>query len=252
MRVALAQLSVADGRLNDNLTKAARLLEWAIKSGAEAVFFPELAATGFNGAVELEELLALSNEAVIGIGAALKIDGKKYNAYILMKNGEVLYIRKKYVLFRPMKEHEVFEAGEMPEPVELGGLKFAFPICYELRFPELFGRLLGEVDVFVVPAAWPASRKDHWATLLQARSIETFSYVLGVNRWGPGTYGPFAGHSAVAMPSGEPLVLGEGEGLLIFDLEKELIEEWRKFPAMEDRIRLIGTLRAGGRRYGTS
>jgi predicted amidohydrolase len=136
----------------------------------------------------------------------------------------------------------------LPVAVELSGWTLSVLICYELRFPELFGLTLGRTNAFVVPAAWPSSRIEHWRTLLVARALENAAYVVGVNRWGPGTHGPFGGNSCVVDPLGARRCMGEGEGLLVVELEKERVEEARRFPALADRLKLRGTLPSAGRR----
>ena len=247
MKVAIVQLSVLDGSVRDNVKKIKTFVEWAKREGAKAVFFPELALTGFSEVDEesvkegLKEIMTVSEDITLGLGSAWHENDKKFNAYLLIRDGDIKYVRKKYLLFEPMNEHKTFEKGGLPEPLELDGWKFAFPICYELRFPELFGALMEEVEVFVVPASWPRSRKHHWETLLRARAIESVAYVIGVNRWGPGTFGPFAGGSAATSPDGVTVSMGDGEGILVIDLEKEVVKEARRFPSFEDRIELMMT-----------
>ena len=258
MKVAVAQLELVDGVVQYNLNKIRTFVELAKHKEVNAIFFPELSLTGFSEVNEdsinegLKEVRALSKNITIGLGSVWYEDNKSFNTYLLIREGVIEYVRKKYLLFEPMKEHETFERGELPEPVELDGWRFVFPICYELRFPELFGALLEETEVFVVPASWPASRKLHWETLLRARAIENAAYVIGVNRWGPGTFGPFAGSSAVVSPDGTSISMGEGEGILVTDLEKEALEKAREFPSFEDRIRLTRTLTNARSRSYTS
>ena len=54
---------------------------------------------------------------------------------------------------------------------ELG--RVGLTTCYDLRFPELYRLLSDErAELVIVPAAWPASRIDHWSVLARARAIE--------------------------------------------------------------------------------
>ena len=59
-------------------------------------------------------------------------------------------------------------------------------VCYDLRFADEFWQLALDTDVYLVPANWPAKRRLHWQSLLQARAIENQAYVVGVNRVGDG------------------------------------------------------------------
>ena len=50
--------------------------------------------------------------------------------------------------------------------------------------PTSSGSSRADTDVYLVPANWPAKRREHWMALLQARAIENQAYVVGVNRVG--------------------------------------------------------------------
>ncbi len=53
-------------------------------------------------------------------------------------------------------------------------------VCYDLRFPELYRRLIEDGARFVtVPSAFaPHTGKDHWEVLLRARAIENQVFVV--------------------------------------------------------------------------
>lgn len=61
--------------------------------------------------------------------------------------------------------------------------------CYDLRFPELFRRLVDRgMDVLVMPSAFVApTGRAHWEVLLRARAIENQVYVVAANQYGPQT-----------------------------------------------------------------
>ena len=62
----------------------------------------------------------------------------------------------------------------------------------------------------IVVANWPARRRHHWRTLLQARAIENQCYVVGVNRIGlDGNNVEYCGDSLVV----------DYEGGLVADLQ---------------------------------
>ena len=260
MKIALAQIRVVDGAVKRNLKRIKTFVREAVEEqGSEAVMFPELALTGFSIPSEnelkeaFEELSSLSEGTYIGVGSVFIKENKAYNSYLVFGNGKIVYVRNKYMLFKPMKEDKTFEVGELPEIFELGDLKASVIICYELRFPELFAVNVSDAHLYLVPASWPSSRSEQWVTLLRSRAIETWSYVLGINRWGEGSYGPFGGFSGLALPDGSWKGLGEGEGILTVELDPERLEGWRsEFPAYQDRLKLIGTVPTFRPRYGTS
>lgn len=110
--------------------------------------------------------------------------------------------------------------------------------CYDLRFPEMFRQLTDErVDLFVVPAAWPASRVGHWTVLTQARAIENQTPLVALNT--AGTHGgvPMGGRSIAVDAMGTVLAeLGTDEGILRAEIDSVATAEWReRFPALGDR-----------------
>ncbi len=59
-------------------------------------------------------------------------------------------------------------------------------VCYDLRFPELFRKLMSlGAEIFVVPAAFTAiTGKAHWETLVRARAIENLAFVVAAAQGG--------------------------------------------------------------------
>jgi predicted amidohydrolase len=110
--------------------------------------------------------------------------------------------------------------------------------CYDLRFPELFRQLLDAgSDVFVVPAAWPAARVEHWSLLGRARAIENQSFVVQCNTGGEHSGHVMGGRSQVVSPMGDVLAAaGEGEEVLAVDLDMAEVARYRgAFPVLTDR-----------------
>ena len=64
-------------------------------------------------------------------------------------------------------EHERFRAGTEPVTVQIGDLRVTPFICYDLRFADVFWAAAPDTDVYLVPANWPAARRNHWRTLLR-------------------------------------------------------------------------------------
>ena len=115
---------------------------------------------------------------------------------------------------------------------ELGGLKFGFSICYDLRFPELYRKLVTEknVDAFVISSAWPFPRVEHWRVLAQARAIENQAYVIASNRVGKDDELWFCGNSAIIDPRGVVIAAASAdrEELIHADLSQELVDSVRQ------------------------
>ncbi|HEV3170171.1 MAG TPA: carbon-nitrogen family hydrolase [Actinocrinis sp.] len=110
--------------------------------------------------------------------------------------------------------------------------------CYDLRFPEMFRKLVDAgVQTVIIPAAWPARRREHWRILLQARAIENQVYVLACVAVGTQAGLDMSGHSMVIDPWGAILVEGgEGEQIIHADIDLGLVDETRdRFPVLRDR-----------------
>ena len=113
-------------------------------------------------------------------------------------------------------------------------------ICYDVRFPELYRRLMeaGAV-VFTVPAAFTTvTGKAHWHVLLRARAIENLAYVIA-----PGQYGSHPderttfGHSLIIDPWGRVLAeAAEGDRHIAADIDPNMPAQLRSdFPALDNR-----------------
>lgn len=118
--------------------------------------------------------------------------------------------------------------------------RIGLTICYDLRFPEMFRRLIDDgATVFTVPAAFTkVTGTAHWHTLLRARAIENLAYVIA-----PGQYGEHAdnrstfGHSMIIDPWGRVIAeQAEGNCHVAADIDPNLPMKLRAdFPALDNR-----------------
>ncbi len=76
--------------------------------------------------------------------------------------------------------------GNRLEVVDTPAGKIGLSICYDLRFPELYRRLVQKgAEILVVPSAFAhTTGKDHWMPLLRARAIENSCYVVAPAQYG--------------------------------------------------------------------
>jgi predicted amidohydrolase len=110
--------------------------------------------------------------------------------------------------------------------------------CYDLRFPELFRSLIARgSELFIVPAAWPSARVEHWLLLGRARAVENQSLMLQCNTAGEHSGYLMGGHSQVVAPTGEVLAqAGTAEEVLVVDIDLNSVSDYRaRFPALGDR-----------------
>lgn len=145
-------------------------------------------------------------------------------------HGEVRAVYRKLHMFdvevegRSYRESAVTEPGEeIVTSATADGVELGMSICYDLRFPELFGVLaLRGARVVALPSAFtlPTTR-DHWEILLRARSIENEVFVIAANQVGPHPGGHHSGgRSMIVDPWGVVLARAEDrEGFVAADLD---------------------------------
>jgi deaminated glutathione amidase len=84
-------------------------------------------------------------------------------------------------------------------------------VCYDVRFPHLYRALAhAGAEILSVPSAFThTTGTAHWHTLLRARAIENFCYVIAPAQCGmhPGKRRTY-GHSLIVAPWGE--IIAEG------------------------------------------
>ncbi|RDH42869.1 carbon-nitrogen hydrolase family protein [Zooshikella ganghwensis] len=113
-------------------------------------------------------------------------------------------------------------------------------ICYDLRFPEIFRKLAEQhVDIFCIPSAFTAvTGAAHWETLVKARAIENFSYVIAANQTGMhGDKRETHGHSMIVDPWGQAIAsTTKGEAVILADIDLQKVKQIRdQMPSLSHR-----------------
>ncbi|MBP6338697.1 MAG: carbon-nitrogen hydrolase family protein [Vitreoscilla sp.] len=250
MKIAALQM-VSTPDVNRNLATAARLIAQASTAGAKLVALPEyfclmgqrdddkLAIAEADGDGPIQRFLAgaAKQHGLWLVGGTLPIrastPGKVRNACCVWgPDGQRVARYDKIHLFafnngrEAYDEGRVLEAGDTPVAFAADGLRVGLSVCYDLRFPELYRRLMQPpCDVLVVPAAFThTTGQAHWELLLRARAVENQCVVLasaqgGLHENGRRTFG----HSMVIDPWGAVLasqVDGEGMAMAEVDLTR--------------------------------
>lgn len=146
------------------------------------------------------------------------------------------------------RESNAYEAGCSVVSIDdtpVGRLGLA--VCYDLRFPALFGALGDRrCDTIAVPAAFTRpTGAAHWHVMLRARAIEASAFVIapaqvGRHEDGRETYG----HSLVIDPWGEVLLDmgGDAPGLGYCEIDLARIAEVRaQVPALANRRQIANS-----------
>ena len=120
------------------------------------------------------------------------------------------------------------------------GIVVGLSVCYDLRFPELYRRLIDAgAELLVVPAAFTlATGKDHWTVLLRARAIESQAFVLAAAQCGKHGERLTYGKSVAVDPWGDIIAqTSEGSGIVVAELDRSYLARVRKqLPALQHRV----------------
>jgi len=235
-----------------NFARLAPRIEGAAADGARLVVLSEMYATGFSMDADriaepddgpsCEFLVEQAARHHVWVGGSVPSVApgatRPSNCFVLAAPDGVVHRYRKIHPFSYGGEHEVYDAGTQHVVVDVDGLRVALFVCYDLRFADEFWDLALDVDCYLVPANWPASRREHWRTLLRARAIENQAYVVGVNRVGSGGGLDYSGDSMIVGPFGE--ILEEAtqpvEVTLRAELDSAVVVATReRYPFLADR-----------------
>jgi omega-amidase len=214
----------------------------------DVIVLPEMFSTGFTmDAQAMAEAMdgstvgwmreeAAAMGSVITGSLIVREDGRHYNRLVWARPDGTLEHYDKRHLFRMAGEDRHFAPGQRRAIFEFKGWRVCPMVCYDLRFP-VWSRNLGDYDVLLYVANWPARRAHAWSALLRARAIENVSYVVGVNRIGrDGNGATYAGDSVALDFMGQALSSeGGGDRVETAVLDIESLRSWREsFPAHLD------------------
>jgi len=138
------------------------------------------------------------------------------------------------------QESASVQPGTVPVCVDTPAGRLGMAVCYDLRFPELFRRLLDMgAEWFCLPSAFTApTGRAHWETLVRARAIENLCHVVapaqsGFHENGRETHGD----SMIVDCWGRVLArLPRGTGVVTGDIDLVRQRELRQnFPCVEHR-----------------
>jgi predicted amidohydrolase len=243
LRLAVVQMSVADGQPAANLERARALIAGIPSPGL--VLLPELWTTGYavaswRRAAEadtpriLEELRGLAAARHTSIGgsmvAADEAGGLRNRFFLVPPDGSAPLTYDKVHLFPPLEEDRHFTPGTARVRVQLGPWTVTPSVCFDLRFPEFFRRTdRSAADLILVAAEWPAARAAALDVLIRARALENQSYLALANRVGIAAGGlAFGGGSCVVGPDGTVLErVAAGEGFAVVELQRDAVARAR-------------------------
>ncbi len=263
--LALAQLEIEAGDVDENVDRALSAVSRAAARGADLVALPELFTVGyfafdryertaeaFEGetftrlreAAADNDIAVLAGSIVEDLGATESVptpadEGLANTAALFDARGDLQLVYRKHHLFGyDSAESELLVPGERIETASFGPFTVGVTTCYDLRFPALYRRLVDAgADLVLVPSAWPYPRIEHWETLSRARAIENQSFVATVNGSGEFEDATLLGRSTVYDPWGVSIASsGDDPTLVMADLDPDAVASVREeFPALRDR-----------------
>ena len=252
MKAALIQLDISWQNRRANYVKAESLSERAAEDLCDLIIFPEMFNTGFSmdlaavadeGIGETTSILsgmAQRNKINLIAGFPIKSPAEEKGrnlAIVYDRSGMPVATYTKMHPFSFAEEDKYYIAGGNITTFDIDGIPASVFICYDLRFPEVFRKVAGQVKIITIIANWPASRTEHWDTLLKARAIENQCFVIGVNRTGADGKGMhYPGASQIVDPLGKVLCRGnDSNEYIVCEFDTSLVDRIRtEFPFLKD------------------
>lgn len=267
MNVAVVQM-ISSASVKKNLDDVEIWLQQAHDSQVDVVVLPENFA--FMGRKETDKLMVAEQFGEGEIQGILSKLAKNHNLWIIAGTlpirGQGNKVRASSLVFdnkglcvarydkihlfdvaisdnESYQESITIERGRDLVVVDTPVGRVGLSVCYDLRFPELYQKLLEKgAQLFSIPSAFTALTGDaHWNVLLRARAIENLSYVLAPNQGGQHENGRQTyGHSMIIEPWGNVLASREsGAGMVVATIDLNRLQQLRQqFPCNTHHVLL--------------
>jgi len=262
MKIALVQVASPDTETPAHRLERVRTLVADITEPVDLIVLPELWRVGFNHfdqydavaeslhgpTVQTFARIASQRNCMIHVGSIIRRNDDELSntAILLDRTGQIVHhYAKVHVFGYQSLEAALLTPGRQVYSTATPFGPIAATTCYDLRFPGLWTQLVGAgTQIVVVPAAWPAARREHWQLLTTARALDNQVFVIACNA--VGTHGgvALAGHSRVVDPWGRVVAeADDNEGVTVVEIDPALVEQTRtEFPVLQDRLPDYSTL----------
>ena len=220
-RVTLAQSNPTVGDIAGNAGLARSIWQQGRDAGADMVALPEMFITGYN-AQDLVLKPSFHNAAMaavtrlaadcadgptLGIGGPWAEDGKLYNAYFILRGGEITSkVLKNHLPNETVfDEVRIFDAGPLGGPYSVGDTRIGSPICEDAWYEDV-SETLSETgaEFLLIPNGSPYDREKLLVrqNIMVARVIETGLPLIYLNMVGGQDDQVFDGGSFALNPGG--------------------------------------------------
>lgn len=260
-KVGLIQIKVEDKK-EDNLYKAAKLIDVICKEDVDMVILPEMFSCPYNTknfpiyAEEegdysykfLSEISKRNNIYLIAGSIPEKEGSNIYNtSYVFNRQGEKIAKHRKIHLFdidiknkQRFRESDTLSAGDKVTVFDSEFGKIGLCICYDFRFPELARLMVDKgAKAIIVPASFNMTTGPaHWDIMFRSRAIDNQVYTIGCSPARDYDYSYISyGHSLIVSPYGDILCeLDEKENFITYDIDLDYVDEIREqLPLLKHR-----------------
>jgi len=221
LSIAIAQINPTVGDVAGNIALIEDYAKNAGAQGADLVVATELAVSGYppedlvlkpefqNRIFEAVTALAVKLDAegwpAVLLGSPWKVDGKLYNAALLLDGGEVKHARLKHELpnYGVFDEKRVFEQGPLPGPIPFRDVRLGVMVCEDMWFPDVAECLEESGAEFLISingSHFDVDKVDARLNISIARVTETGLAALYTNQIGGQDELAFDGGSFVVNP----------------------------------------------------
>lgn len=263
IKVGLIQMKVKDKK-EDNLHKAARLIDNICKEDVDMVILPEMFSCPYNTknfpiyaeeegdySYKLLSEISKRNNIYLIAGSIPEKEGSNiYNtSYVFNRQGEKIAKHRKIHLFdidiknkQRFRESDTLSAGDKVTVFDSEFGKIGLCICYDFRFPELARLMVDKgAKAIIVPASFNMTTGPaHWDIMFRSRAIDNQVYTIGCSPARDYDYSYISyGHSLIVSPYGDILCeLDEKEGSITYDIDLDYVDEIREqLPLLKHRRR---------------
>lgn len=216
-----------------NLHRLSEVARRAAQQGVELLVTPELTLTGYDigdlkdlvQGDDVEHVAALARDTGVALVVGLALsdgDGFANAAVTIDAAGEVLSVYRKAHLFGPLDQSRFTPGTEPFAMAELGGIRVATMVCYDVEFPETVrAAALDGAHLVAVPTANMHPFEIVCESVVPVRAFENQVYLAYANHCGHEGETTYVGRSVIVGPDGKPLATAdsEREALIVADID---------------------------------
>jgi len=220
----------SDGAGLNSAERLTALAEAIADQQLDLVVCPELFMSGYNVGSHLHELaepadgpfaqsvadLARQTRTAICYGYPER-DGKTvYNSALVVSGTGAVLANHRKLAIPPGFEQDFFAPGSQLTGFELGAMKCALVICYDVEFPETVrAACMTGAQVVIIPTALGAQWDQVAHRVVPARAFENGCYALYANHAGSEGDITYAGASCIVGPDGRDVARASNQPQLI-------------------------------------